>query len=112
MQTFPPNTPLGDWLRMHPATFSQRADVARLPVYTGKDPSRALATSSLRSEDCVPEWHDLEDQYKTILSEWYTFFSKRYNVVGKVRLPAIDGRDLQSNLLLVRILQSDPLYWA
>merc|ERR1712225_95566 len=29
-------------------------------VFTGKDPSRALAISSLKPEDCVPEWHDLE----------------------------------------------------
>ncbi|KIW35951.1 hypothetical protein, variant 2 [Exophiala oligosperma] len=53
-------------------------------VYAGKDPSRALATSSLSPEDCVPEWHDLEDQYKTVLNEWYTFFTNRYKVVGKV----------------------------
>ncbi|KAK5189056.1 hypothetical protein LTR99_010991 [Exophiala xenobiotica] len=53
-------------------------------VYAGKDPSRALATSSLSPEDCVPEWHDLEDQYKTVLNEWYAFFTNRYKVVGKV----------------------------
>lgn len=54
-------------------------------VFAGKDPSRALATSSLKEEDCVPEWSDLEDKYKTVLSEWFTFFSKRYNIVGKVQ---------------------------
>lgn len=54
-------------------------------VFAGKDPSRALAQSSLKPEDCVPEWQDLEDKYKTVLGEWYTFFSKRYNIVGKVR---------------------------
>jgi len=54
-------------------------------VFTGKDPSRALAISSLKPEDCVPEWHDLEDVYKTVLSEWYAFLSKRYNIVGKVQ---------------------------
>jgi hypothetical protein len=54
-------------------------------VFAGKDPSRALATSSLKPEDCVPEWSDLKDENKTVLSEWYTFFSKRYNVVGKVQ---------------------------
>jgi membrane-associated progesterone receptor component len=53
-------------------------------VFAGKDPSRALATSSLKAEDCVPEWSDLEDKHKTVLDEWYTFFSKRYNIVGKV----------------------------
>jgi len=54
-------------------------------VFAGKDPSRALATSSLKPEDCVPEWHDLKDENKTVLSEWFTFFSKRYNIVGKVQ---------------------------
>ncbi|KAJ5113525.1 hypothetical protein N7456_002059 [Penicillium angulare] len=53
-------------------------------VFAGKDPSRALAKSSLKAEDCVPEWHDLEDKEKTVLDEWFTFFSKRYNIVGKV----------------------------
>lgn len=35
----------------------------------------------------MPDWDDLDDKYKTVLSEWYTFFSKRYNVVGKVSVP-------------------------
>lgn len=54
------------------------------PVFAGKDPSRGLALSSLKPEDCVPHWDDLDDKYKTVLDEWYTFFSKRYNIVGKV----------------------------
>jgi len=54
-------------------------------VFAGKDPSRALATSSLKPEDCRPDWRDLDDKEKTVLDEWYTFFSKRYNIVGKVR---------------------------
>ncbi|KAI1616017.1 cytochrome b5-like heme/steroid binding domain-containing protein [Exophiala viscosa] len=53
-------------------------------VFAGKDPSRALALSSLKPEDCVAEWDDLDDKYKTVLDEWYSFFSKRYNIVGKV----------------------------
>lgn len=54
-------------------------------VFAGKDPSRALACSSLKPEDCRPDWYDLEDKEKTVLDEWFTFFSKRYNVVGKVK---------------------------
>ncbi|KAH8428851.1 putative progesterone binding protein [Aspergillus melleus] len=54
-------------------------------VFAGKDPSRALACSSLKPENCVPEWYDLEDKEKTVLEEWFTFFSKRYNIVGKVQ---------------------------
>jgi len=33
----------------------------------------------------VPEWSDLEEKYQTVLAEWFTFFSKRYNIVGKVQ---------------------------
>ncbi|KAI9857440.1 MAG: hypothetical protein M1824_004848 [Vezdaea acicularis] len=53
-------------------------------VFAGKDASRALAKSSLKSEDAVPEWSDLDDEKKTTLNDWFTFFSKRYNIVGKV----------------------------
>jgi hypothetical protein len=31
-----------------------------------------------------PEWYDLDDKEKGTLNDWYTFFSKRYNIVGKV----------------------------
>jgi hypothetical protein len=63
--------------QLHPATNARA-------VFAGKDPSRALAISSLKPVDCVPEWSDLEDSSKTVLDEWMTFFSKRYNIVGKV----------------------------
>ena len=62
-----------------------------MTVFAGKDPSRALATSSLKPEDCVPDWSDLDDSNKTVLGEWYTFFSKRYNQVGKVSRPSREG---------------------
>jgi len=55
-----------------------------LAVFAGKDASRALAQSSLKLEDCRPEYDDLSDKEKTVLSDWFTFFSKRYNIVGKV----------------------------
>lgn len=32
----------------------------------------------------MPEWYDLDEKEKQTLDEWYTFFSKRYNIVGKV----------------------------
>lgn len=54
-------------------------------VFAGKDASRALACSSLKPEECRPEWYDLEDKDKKVLEEWFTFFSKRYNIVGKVK---------------------------
>lgn len=53
-------------------------------MFAGKDGSRALARSSLKSEDCSPEYDDLGDKEKKVLNDWYSFFSKRYNIVGKV----------------------------
>lgn len=53
-------------------------------VFAGKDSSRALALSSLKPEDCRPDWYDLDEKDKGVLEDWFTFFSKRYNIVGKV----------------------------
>lgn len=54
------------------------------PVFAGKDASRALAQSSLKPEDCRPEYEDLGEKERGVLNDWYTFFSKRYNIVGKL----------------------------
>ncbi|KAL8810471.1 MAG: hypothetical protein Q9223_002407 [Gallowayella weberi] len=54
-------------------------------VFAGKDASRALALSSLKPDDCRPDWEDLADKEKQVLDDWFTFFSKRYNIVGQVR---------------------------
>ncbi|KAI5294351.1 hypothetical protein KEM52_004197 [Ascosphaera acerosa] len=53
-------------------------------LFAGKDASRGLACSSLKPEDARPEWYDLTDSQKKTLEEWFTFFKKRYNIVGKV----------------------------
>lgn len=53
-------------------------------MFAGKDGSRALARSSLKLEDCSPEYEDLDEKEKKVLNDWYAFFSKRYNIVGKV----------------------------
>lgn len=53
-------------------------------VFAGKDASRALGQSSLKPEECRPDWSDLSDQHKKVLNDWFTFFSKRYNIKGKV----------------------------
>lgn len=31
-----------------------------------------------------PEWRDLSDTEKNTLNDWVTYFSKRYNIVGRV----------------------------
>ena len=55
-----------------------------LLVFAGRDASRALAQSSLKDEECRPDWSDLSDEHKKVLNDWFTFFSKRYNIMGKV----------------------------
>ncbi|KAI7867000.1 cytochrome b5-like heme/steroid binding domain-containing protein [Spinellus fusiger] len=53
-------------------------------VFTGKDASRALAMSSLKPEDCIPDISGLDEKELKTLEEWHVFFSKRYDIVGKV----------------------------
>ncbi|KAI8881625.1 cytochrome b5 [Backusella circina FSU 941] len=53
-------------------------------VFTGKDSSKALGKSSLKIEDCVADYSDLTEKELQTLDEWHAFFSKRYNIVGKV----------------------------
>ena len=57
----------------------------RYTVFAGKDASRALAKTSLKAEDCVPEYEDLDEKEKGCLDDWYSFFEQRYNIVGKVQ---------------------------
>ncbi len=40
--------------------------------------------TSLKPEDVRPDWYDLGETEKKTLDEWFTFFSKRYNIVGEV----------------------------
>jgi membrane-associated progesterone receptor component len=53
-------------------------------VFAGKDVSRAMAKSSLRPVDCVPNYDDLGPEELKVLDRWVEFFRKRYNIVGKV----------------------------
>lgn len=66
-------------------TSSQLTFSSLMLVFAGKDASRALAKSSLKTEDCRPDWEDLPDDQKGVLQDWFTFFSKRYNIVGKLQ---------------------------
>lgn len=54
----------------------------------GKDASRALGKSSLTPEDTDPrvswDYSTLDDKQRKTLDDWYTFFQKRYNIVGTV----------------------------
>ncbi|KAJ7055757.1 cytochrome b5-like heme/steroid binding domain-containing protein [Mycena amicta] len=53
-------------------------------LFAGKDASRGLGLSSLKEEDAVPDYAELEEKDRKVLDDWHAFFLKRYNVVGKV----------------------------
>ncbi|EMD33733.1 hypothetical protein CERSUDRAFT_56375 [Gelatoporia subvermispora B] len=53
-------------------------------LFCGKDASRALGMSSLKDEDAVPDYSTLSEADLKTLNDWHSFFSQRYNIVGKV----------------------------
>ncbi|EHL01786.1 putative steroid-binding protein 3 [Glarea lozoyensis 74030] len=55
-----------------------------LRLFAGHDASRALGMTSTKAEDVVPDWSPLTDKEKSVLEDWFMFFSKRYNIVGMV----------------------------
>jgi membrane-associated progesterone receptor component len=44
-------------------------------VFSGKDGSRGLGLSSLKSEDAVADYSTLEEKDLKVLNDWYSFFS-------------------------------------
>lgn len=56
-----------------------------LLVFAGKEPNRALGLSSLKPEDCISDYSALSDKEQKVLNDWHTFFSKRYNIVGRLQ---------------------------
>ncbi|KAK7187549.1 hypothetical protein DPSP01_003771 [Paraphaeosphaeria sporulosa] len=54
-------------------------------VFTGKEPNRALGLSSLEPKDCISDYSDLAEDKLQVLNDWHTFFSKRYNIVGRLQ---------------------------
>ncbi|PYH78218.1 hypothetical protein BO82DRAFT_291796 [Aspergillus uvarum CBS 121591] len=64
--------------------------------YAGKDPSHALARSSVHKSSCTAEYHHLGEQEQTILNEWFEFYKKRYRIVGKVSCDIPTGQSDQS----------------
>ncbi|KAL1748318.1 cytochrome b5 [Schizophyllum fasciatum] len=53
-------------------------------IFAGKDPSKGLGMSSLKPEHAVPDYEDLNEGDRKVLDDWHGFFSKRYNIVGRV----------------------------
>jgi len=53
-------------------------------LFAGKDASKALGMSSLKPEDAVPDYSTLPETERKVLEDWFSFFQKRYNIVGNV----------------------------
>ncbi|EUC63897.1 cytochrome b5-like heme/steroid-binding domain protein [Rhizoctonia solani AG-3 Rhs1AP] len=53
-------------------------------LLAGKDASVALGKSSLKQEDAIPDYSQLEPSEMQTLDQWHGFFTKKYSVVGKV----------------------------
>ncbi|KAK4051205.1 hypothetical protein OIV83_003027 [Microbotryomycetes sp. JL201] len=53
-------------------------------IFTGKDASVALGRSSLKWEDAHSDYSILNQDEMGVLNDWYKYFEKRYNIVGKV----------------------------
>ncbi|KAJ6480478.1 cytochrome b5 [Mycena vitilis] len=53
-------------------------------IFAGKDGSKGLGMSSLKEEHAVPDYSELSEADRKVLDDWHAFFTKRYNVVGRV----------------------------
>ncbi|KAJ3369348.1 hypothetical protein HDU91_007316 [Kappamyces sp. JEL0680] len=53
-------------------------------VFAGKDASKALGKSSLKPEECVADYSDLNAEEMQTLNKWVDFFAKKYPVAGKM----------------------------
>ncbi|TFK19270.1 progesterone binding protein [Coprinopsis marcescibilis] len=53
-------------------------------IFAGKDGSRGLGMSSLKPEHAVADYSTLSEDERKVLDDWHSFFSKRYNIVGRV----------------------------
>lgn len=53
-------------------------------IFAGKDASRALGMSSLKPEHAVSDYTTLTPQQMKVLDDWFEYYKKRYNIVGKV----------------------------
>ncbi|KAL9932696.1 hypothetical protein V8E36_008395 [Tilletia maclaganii] len=53
-------------------------------IFAGKDGSRGLGMSSLKPDDAVPDYSTLDDKQLKVLDDWLAYYTKRYNIVGKL----------------------------
>ncbi|KAH8917735.1 cytochrome b5 [Atractiella rhizophila] len=53
-------------------------------IFAGRDGSKALGKSSLKAEDAIADYSDLDSKELKVLDDWVLFFEKRYPIVGRV----------------------------
>ncbi|CAH1762405.1 3720_t:CDS:2 [Entrophospora sp. SA101] len=53
-------------------------------VFAGKDASKALGMGSLQPEDVIADYSSLDDKQLKVLEDWFEYFKKRYNIIGKL----------------------------
>ncbi|TFK22102.1 cytochrome b5 [Coprinopsis marcescibilis] len=53
-------------------------------IFAGKDGSKGLGMSSLKPEHAISDYSTLPENEMKVLNDWHSFFSKRYNIVGRV----------------------------
>ncbi|PWN48049.1 cytochrome b5 [Violaceomyces palustris] len=53
-------------------------------IFAGKDGSKGLGKSSLKPEDAVADYSSLDEKELKVLDDWVAYYTKRYNIVGKV----------------------------
>ncbi|KAK6358955.1 hypothetical protein TWF696_000127 [Orbilia brochopaga] len=53
-------------------------------IFSGKDASHGLGKSSLKPEDAHADYSKLDESGMETLNNWHTFFSKRYNIMGRL----------------------------
>jgi membrane-associated progesterone receptor component len=80
----PLRKPIWHCMHIRNNKISSQLLILAYTVFAGHDASRALGKTSTKAEDVSPEWADLPDSEKKVLDDWFTFFSKRYNIVGVV----------------------------
>ncbi|KAH7911015.1 cytochrome b5-like heme/steroid binding domain-containing protein [Hygrophoropsis aurantiaca] len=86
-----PNKPIYVAIKGDIFDVSRKSDVygpgKSYNIFAGKDGSKGLGKSSLKLEDAIADYSDLPENEKKVLDDWHTFFSKRYNVVGRITSP-------------------------
>lgn len=53
-------------------------------VFSGKDASKALGMGSLLPEDVTADYSTLDNDQLKVLEDWYQYFKRKYNIVGKI----------------------------